>query len=195
MADTEGAAVPPKLVTSHEEYANLPQQVFDHTVHNCRVHGIIVREVRLNNGATQAAIPITGESQQAYGNLEIDSQKDYLILLNSDRSLEDKYACLVRELGQIFCGHQGRSQDAWWQDRQNESKTVKDIEAESVGFLVCGRKRLHGSAEAYLSSLRRQEIQIPVVGLNAIVAAASYIEDMGKTLWDKPKRQGISKIS
>ena len=188
LADTEGDAIPPNLITPHDEHVKLSQQVFDHTVHNCAVHGIIVREVRLNDHATKAPIPITGESLQQYGSLEIDSQKDYLILLNSALCLEDRYACLVHELGQIFCGHQGRSQHAWWQDRQHESETVKDIESESVGFLVCRRKGLHSSAETYLSQYRHQERQIPIVGINTILTATSYIEDMGKTIWNKPKK-------
>ena len=41
VADTEGDAIPPNLLTPHGETAKLPQQVFDYTVRNCMVHGIM----------------------------------------------------------------------------------------------------------------------------------------------------------
>ena len=190
IADTNGDPLPQDIMLSKEESARLPQEVYDNTIHNCLVHGIIVREVYLDGHDTKAAIPVTDESLQSPGSLDIDSPKDYLILLNSAHSLEDKYARLTHELGRIFCGHQGRSQDAWWPDRQQESETVKEIESDSVGLLVCSRKRLYESAQSYLSSCRQLEKQIPVVGINAVLTATTYIEDMGKTAWREPKKRG-----
>ena len=189
VADTRGDTIPPDLTLPQEESAKLPQEVYDNTIHNCMLHGIIVRDVHLNGHDTMDAIPVTDESLQASGSLDIDSPKDYLILLNSAHKREDKYARLVHELGRIFCGHQGRSQDAWWQDRQHESETVKEIESDSVGLLVCGRKRLHGNAKSYLSSYYQLERQIPVIGINAVLTATTYIEDMGKSIWREPKKR------
>lgn len=62
---------------------------------------------------------------------------NYLILLNTTHSAEEKYAALTHELGHIFCGHLGVDKLAWWDAIVNASHIVKEIEAESVAYLVC----------------------------------------------------------
>jgi hypothetical protein len=40
------------------------------------------------------------------------------------------------------------------------------------------------------SDCRGEDRELPPISLNAVFQAVSYIEDMGKTLWRKPRKQG-----
>jgi len=189
LADTEGDAIPPSLLISLEDKYRLSRDIFDNTIHNCGVNGIIVREMQFSHQTKGAPIPITHEALQKYGGLDLDSQMNYLILLNQAHSLEDKYARLVYELGQIFCGHFGIHSNAWWKNRRDETSSVREIETESVALLVCRRKRLFENSKKFFSHLSEQDREIPMLGLHAVFNATSYIEDMGKKRWKKPKKQ------
>jgi hypothetical protein len=133
---------------------------------------------------------MTDESFQKYESLEIEPHMNYLILLNETLDLAHKYAGLVWELAKVFCGHFGINANAWWQDRKDISALISGIEAESVAFLVCRRLSLDGCAKEFLVFCRKSEQNMPIVGLSAIFNAVSYIEDMGKSRWKKPKKQG-----
>ena len=63
-----------------------------------------------------------------------------------------------------------------------------DIIAESVAYLVCRRKGLISNAAKYLKEYQTQNRELPVLGFNGVLQAASYIEGMGKSKWKKPKK-------
>lgn len=127
-------------------------------------------------------------NSRQYMELDLDSRMNYLILINREHRLEDKYAALVQELARIFCGHRGGDSKAWWQDRQQLKTRVKQIEAESVAYLVCRRKGLISNAAKYLKEYQTQNRELPVLGFTGVLQAASYIEGMGKSKWKKPKK-------
>jgi hypothetical protein len=190
LEDTEGESALIQQDLLQKEFPQLTRDAFDHTIHNCAFSGIIVREVLLASQTPSDLIPMTGESFQKYESLEIEPHMNYLILLNESLDLDAKYTGLVWELAKIFCGHFGVNASAWWQDRKDISPQTSDIEAESVAFLVCRRLSLDECAKDFLGFCRKPEQNIPIVGLSAIFNAASYIEDMGKSIWKKPKKQG-----
>ncbi len=190
ISDTEGDAVPPQQSAYALANRPLSADVFENTLHNCRVSGIIVREIQITDQSTEAPIPITPEAVQKYGGLDLDAHMSYLVLLRKDHSREAQYAALVHELAQIFCGHHGIHRLAWWQSRQNESDVVREIESESVAFIVCRRQGLIDMSDRFLSRFKEMDQPIPPVGLHAVLTATSYIEDMGTSRWTKPKKQG-----
>ena len=60
-------------------------------------------------------------------------------MLNSRHSPESRYATLVHELAHLYLGHLGTPSHHWWPDRARLVPEVKEFEAESVSYLVCGR--------------------------------------------------------
>ena len=79
---------------------------------------------------------------------------------------------------------------AVWQDRCKKGKAVVEIEAESAAYLICRRRGLALCAERYLSGYTGEDKDIPVFGLNAVLQATKYIEQMGKSRWETPKKKG-----
>ena len=190
LEDTEGDPVPPPPAGFSGDRYRLTRETFDNTIHNCTLSGIIIREIKMRPHPEGAPIPITGESLQKDRGMGQDSKMRHLIVLQEDHCLEDKYARLVYELGRIFCGHYGVHADAWWQNRLGEPSGAKEIETESVAYLVCRRRQLTEISETYLSQIRGKDRNIPMVGLHAILNATGFIEDMGKSRWKVPKKAG-----
>jgi len=190
IEDTEGKPVSPVLLKPFTTTDTLSKDVFEKTIHNGTFHGIMVREILINRQTDKSAIPLTDDIRRQYQDLDLDSRMNYLILINREHRPEDKYAALVQELARIFCGHRGGNSNAWWQDRQQLKTRVKQIETESVAYLVCRRKGLVSNAAKYLKEYQTPDGELPVQRFNVVLQAASYIEDMGKSKWKKPKKTG-----
>ena len=191
LKDTDGPGpLPTYLLRPFNTEGKLKKAVFDRTVHNSNLHGIQVRHVVLRHYHGGSAIKLTPKARQYYNDLKLAPDSQYLILLSHESTLEDNYSSLVHELGHIFCGHLGVDSNAWWHERHSLSKTEVEIEAESVSFFVCRRHGLLASSENYLSNYRTGEDRcIPPLGLNAIFQATTYIEEMGRSKWGKPKKK------
>lgn len=197
LKDTEGSSpVPTHLLRPFNTEGRLKNTVYDNTVHNSNMHGIEIRQVILRHYHGGSAIKLTPRMRQQYSPLELAHDSRYLILLSRESTLEDNYSSAVHELGHIFCGHLGVDPEAWWRDRQGMGKTEVEIEAESVSFLVCRRQGLLASSENYLSSYRTaDDHDVPPLSLNTIFQATTYIEEMGKSKWGKPKKKSRYKTS
>jgi hypothetical protein len=189
VKDTEGDPVSPESLTLIDTTGRLPREVYNKTIHNCAVQGIAVRDVVSKNRYPGSAVPLTYDTRKQFHDLNLDAPMKYLILIEKDRALEDKYASLACELGHIFCGHLGIDGKAWWQDRRGTGETEAKIEAESVAFLASRRKGLVAGSEKYLSEYAQQDRKIPVFGLNGVLHSTHYIEEMGKTRWKTPRKK------
>jgi hypothetical protein len=151
-----------------------------------------VREVPPLNAAAERVVRITASVRKKYAGLELEASTRYLVLVDAGLSLEEKYAALVPELGRIFCGHLGIDSDAWWVDRKDLDLNRIDLEADAVAFIVCRRRGLAQVPHQRFSDCRGEDRELPPISLNAVFQAVSYIEDMGKALWRKPRKQGRS---
>ncbi|MBI5577629.1 MAG: hypothetical protein HY895_00625 [Deltaproteobacteria bacterium] len=189
LKDTEGYPVAGGALRPPETRDRLSSRIYDATLHNSRIQHIAVREVPTLNSAAERVVRITASVRKNYASLELEATTRYLVLVDAGLSLEEKYACLVLELGRIFCGHLGIDSDAWWVDRKDLDLNRIDLEADAAAFIVCRRRGLAPVSRQRFSDGRDQDRELPPISLNAVFQAASYIEDMGKTLWRKPRKQ------
>lgn len=188
LKDTEGRAVPVELIRPFLTKGKLSKFIYDYTIYNCRLHGIMVIETLLAH-ENAGSVCQTGILKR-YRDIELPLGTQYVILINKEYTLEDKYSSLAHELGHIFCGHVGNNEDAWWPCRTGNQKDIIEIEAESVAYLVCLRNGLDVNSERYLSVYRANlDKQMPVFSLSDILQAVGYIEEMGRGQWKKPKKK------
>lgn len=188
FADTEGEPLRPQQLSREPGARGFSEDVFVNTIHNCSLHGIMVRQARIAGAGAGSAIPLTDENIRQHPEAALDAGMHYLILLNQEHRPQDKYAALACELGNIFCGHRGIDREAWWPDRRRIDEGRARLEAESVAFLVCLRSGLSAEAGAFLKQRRDQDPILPLPALSAVLQAASYVEEMGRSRWPKPKR-------
>jgi hypothetical protein len=104
----------------------------------------------------------------------------YELILNSNLSAEARYVTLVHELAHLYCGHLGTPNRKWWPDRTGLALGLREFEAESVCYLVCGRLGIDNPSEEYLAGYARQHEGTPPISLDCVMRAAWLIEQMGQ---------------
>jgi hypothetical protein len=104
----------------------------------------------------------------------------YELILSSKATAEEQYATLVHELAHLYCGHLGTPHRQWWPGRTGLSGEVEECEAESVSYLVCGRREVETASAAYISGYLSQDGDMPDISLDQVMKMAGAIYDMGQ---------------
>ena len=189
IAETEGIEVDRNMLKAPAVRGRLLKEFYDKTVENCAVHNIAIGNGESSDPRTGQVVTLTYNTRKLYTAFAPDPGASYLIVLDDSQPLENRYDTLVYGLGHIFAGHLGIDEKAWWQDRRGVDQTVADVEAESIAFLVLHRKGLTDRSKAHLSGFAESDQVLPAFSLNALFHAAQYIEDMGKSLWQFPRKK------
>jgi len=173
VADTEGPAeLPIQLTNPFYTIGNLNPKIYYNTIDNCLKNKI---NVKLNRLVRAAA----GQAER--------HEKHFKIRLNSTWGINEKHSTLVHELGHIFSGHLGVFKNSWWNSRPNLDIKIKEIEAESITYLVCNRLGLETSSHEYLSGYIEKDSELPDISLENILIVSGYIEQM-KEKYFKPRK-------
>lgn len=114
----------------------------------------------------------------------------YVLEINSRFNVQDSYATMVHELAHLYCGHLGQDELAGWHDRSHLSHIEKEIEAESVCFLVCHHLGITTKSDQYLADYVARNPELPGVSLMTILEVTGRIEEMGQRILPphKPKK-------
>jgi hypothetical protein len=104
----------------------------------------------------------------------------YELLLNQKHSPESRYATLSHELGHLYCGHLGTPEPKWWPDRRGLTYAARELEAESVCYLVCTRLGIDNPSAEYLATYMKHENETAPISLECVMKAAGLIEQMGR---------------
>lgn len=165
------------------------RKVYDRTVHNAALHGVVIRHAQSDALAADPVMPLTYDVRKRHASLRLEAGSSYLVFLDPGQSIERRLAALVFGLGHIFCGHMGIDSRAWWEDRRDIERRCAEIEAESAAFLACRRRGDTKASEAFLRRFRNRDVRVPPISLHRVLHAVHYIEEMGRKRWKAPQRQ------
>ncbi|NLA05598.1 MAG: ImmA/IrrE family metallo-endopeptidase [Firmicutes bacterium] len=99
-----------------------------------------------------------------------------------------KFGALCHELAHIFLGHLGSDRDRWWPSRYNLEKSVMEIEAEAVAYIVTSQLGLKGTSETYVSRYLKDDSIIPAgLSLDYIAKVSGKIGRMAHEILPKPR--------
>lgn len=99
----------------------------------------------------------------------------YRLALNSNHTAATRFVTLAHELGHLLLGHLGEDPKRRVRDRSMKSHAVKEVEAETVAYLVALRHGVKPRSESYLHDYRGSFADMDVW---AVMTVAGEIERM-----------------
>lgn len=99
----------------------------------------------------------------------------YELGMNRNHTVAMSFVTLAHELGHLFLGHLGDDKKLQIQGRRPEHR-IREIEAESVAYIVCSRNGIESRSQKYLSEYITKEETTENLDLYAITRAAGHIE-------------------
>ena len=101
----------------------------------------------------------------------------YKVSINRNHAPAVQFATLAHELGHLCLGHLGLNKLLNIPDRPRPVLKDREIEAESVAYLVCNRNGVKPDSETYLSGFVAANTDIDSVDLYQIMRAAGQVEN------------------
>ena len=114
----------------------------------------------------------------------------YDVVIGSDLSKDAQVSTMVHELAHLYCGHIGTPDKKRWPNRSSLPLNAKEIEAESIAYIVCGRAGIPCKSEEYLEGYARKKEDTASISLERVTVVSRLIEDMStKGLKPRPPRE------
>lgn len=168
VADTYGDALPEAVKAELEDPFNaageVPDVVWERLLDLCAALRIRVVQAVLR-------VDLAGFVQHG-------TPGQYDIFLNESHDRPAQFATLAHELAHLFCGHLGRTETDFWDNRSDEELSTREMEAEAVAYLVASRRKLTTASSKYLSGYLKPGTALPSFSLEHILKAAGAIEEM-----------------
>jgi hypothetical protein len=97
----------------------------------------------------------------------------YAVGINERHPAPTRFVTLAHELAHLFLGHLGPDKARGVRDRRGRSHAVREIEAESVAYLVARRNGIEPRSHTYLQAFKRDFAELdPYV----VTGAAGAVE-------------------
>ncbi len=102
----------------------------------------------------------------------------YRIHLNRNHQTAVQFVTLAHELGHLFLGHLGQDRERNVPQRPIIKHAQRELEAESVAYLVCNRNGVSPNSQKYLSSYVDQNNTIDQIDIYQVMRAAGQVETL-----------------
>ena len=100
----------------------------------------------------------------------------YQIKINQNHSPAVQFTTLAHELGHLFLGHLGRDKKLNIPQRRPLTLDQREIEAESVAYIVCHRQGIHPKSQTYLSDFVKSDSGVRDMDFYQVMRAAGGVE-------------------
>ena len=119
----------------------------------------------------------------------------YRVHVNRNHDPAVQFTTLAHELGHLYVGHLGPDSKLKIPGRRRLSHEQKEIEAESVAFIVCQRNGINPKSQTYLSSFVDSDTAIDDVDVYQVMRAAGQVETTlglaARSQFDRPKPERL----
>lgn len=176
VEDTEGDDLPADVAQAFRATGAMTEVHINKFIKNLIKQGIDTKLIEYGDGHA-------GHIQRPAHDIKINKQSmqakekpDYLIRLNKKHDCNVQFATLTHELAHLYLGHLGADKFLKTPDRQKKTHEIKELEAESVCYIVCCRNNVVPNSEAYLTNFVDDKLQAEDMDLYALLKAAGQIE-------------------
>lgn len=166
LEDTEGKNKPDLLENTFKVEGEIRPEFYDKILKKCKEMNINI--VDFDFSSTQAGdltVYIKGSTPR--------------IRLNKTFTITQKLATLLHELAHLFLGHLGEKPKEW-KNREDLPSNIKELEAESVSYIVCKKFNLQTRADIYIFFYAQEDSDYSKISIEQIMKVAGKIEKMGK---------------
>lgn len=109
-----------------------------------------------------------------------DETTRYRLSLNRNHAPAVQFTTIAHELGHLFLGHLGADKNLKIPDRHHPELPQREIEAESVAYIVCARNGVQSKSETYLTHYVDQNMTIDAIDIYQVMRAAGQVESLLK---------------
>ena len=114
----------------------------------------------------------------------------YCMHINRNHAPAVQFATLAHELGHLFLGHLGSDKALNVPQRPSMEHDQRELEAESVAYLVCARNGVTSKSETYLTNYVTENTTVDDIDLFQVLRAAGQVENLlgltAHTKFDRP---------
>jgi len=168
--DTEGEDLPADMY-AFPAYGELKYLKLQNFYNLCKKNQI---EIELINAGDSKA----GEIRCIYRGSSKKDGSHYKLKINENHILPAQFTTLAHELGHLFLGHLGEDKKLKIAERRPAQLKDREIEAESVAYLVCNRNGIKPKSQTYLSAFVEQDTLIGSIDIYSIMKAAGEVEKL-----------------
>lgn len=102
----------------------------------------------------------------------------YRIAVNKNHQPPVQFTTIAHELAHLFLGHLGADKDLSVPTRRDLSHSERELEAESVAYIVCERNGVTAKSDKYLANFIEKEAELPKLDVYQIMRAANRVETL-----------------
>jgi hypothetical protein len=102
--------------------------------------------------------------------------RKYRIQINRNHAPAISFATLAHELGHLFLGHLGRDKALKIPGRSHVKHSQKELEAESVSYIICERNGVKSKSHTYLSNFVNENTTIDEIDVYQVMRATDQVE-------------------
>jgi hypothetical protein len=123
----------------------------------------------------------------------VGDASSYRMNINKNHDANVQFATLAHELAHLFLGHLGRDSFLSIPARPPQSHQQRELEAESIAYIVCARNSVANKSASYLANYVKQDATVEQLDMYQIMRAAGQVESLlglaAHTKVDRPKRK------
>jgi len=103
---------------------------------------------------------------------------EYRMQLNRNHSAPVQFVTISHELAHLFLGHLGPDKKLNIPERPKPQHSQRELEAESVAYLVCSRNGVESKSQAYLADYVKSNTAIAALDLYQVMRVTGQIESL-----------------